>query len=384
MADNSQIKLSSKHALALSKLLDKFNLELDVITTTEGGATKPNTITMSSNEIEAMIHGNAPVVVKVDQSILDSIPDIIVEYKESAKWYRQINKAVLDVLSESDGTLLLGMIAVFSAKTFFGSNVDYAIEAYVAVKDDIENNTKLLLEFFNFLDNENIIAPKDRKSIKKVLIAFKKQNKYTQFNTLEFHKYFVDRGTLDSHLYATNRLCRYYIQNNGKISPKSLAKLIANSLELTGDISKDPKNITSGYKILNFTLNLLQPDMVIDVDGKAEWSPVTVDSWMIYFFYPDSYKLVNAEKQSFKGKIFSSYKKYTYLGKIVQEHAEKFGLKPYELQSIIWISIMKKLKPNSTANTFGNVLEIKKEKLKKKNRESSDVYKLVEKLRSAL
>jgi len=55
MADNSQIKLSSKHALALSKLLDKFNLELDVITTTEGGATKPNTITMSSNEIEAMI-----------------------------------------------------------------------------------------------------------------------------------------------------------------------------------------------------------------------------------------------------------------------------------------------------------------------------------------
>jgi len=77
--------------------------------------------------------------------------------------------------------------------------------------------------------------------------------------------------------------------------------------------------------------------------------PVTIDTWMASFFYPQMGK-----KE--KSKLLSKSKNYAYMAKLTQEQATKFNMKPLELQAIIWVAMIRKAKGENYDVTFDNAI----------------------------
>lgn len=342
-----EIKINPTQAKALAKLIDKFNIEIPVTDTSE--AQEPIAM-MSSKEIEQLGNkGGSPVIV-VDDAVIKQIPAIIDTFKASANWYTKFNKVIVDIIGDNEGALFLGIMAAFSANTQLGPNLTLATRAFHAINTDIQNNPTLLAKYIQYIDN---LSNKERAALKVSMKNLDKTNPDHEFSNSRCHNFIVTHSTLSIHIFMVNKIIMYYMENGNKLNTKTLAKYIASGLKSSGDIDKKSA-VTSGYKILNFALNLLDPDMTV---GDFGWQPVTIDSWMMYFFYPEVTKTKLAEKDAFKRTIFGKYKQYVYLGKIIQEQSERFGLKPHELQAIIWTATIKKYRPGASSTDINSIVK---------------------------
>ena len=369
------IKLEPHHVRNLVKILDFANfddVEIPIAPTVEA---KPELTGMTSDEIANIVNKQGkPFVIRVDDGIVQSIPQLIKEFGESKTWYNKFSESIRKVLGNSEGSFFLSIMAVMSAQTELEANLTLATRAYHAISQDIKSREKLLRQYIEFMEN----LP-GKGAIKKQMAAYDKSNPDHPYRELRWHKFVVDHGRTDNHLKPTNKVTLYYLDHGKKINTRELTKLISSAIQKSGDLNKD--KFIGGFKILNFALNLLDPDYQ---DEDTGWIPVTIDSWMIYLFYPEVYELENQAKSKRKGEVFSSYYRYTYLAKVVQEQAAKFNMQPHQMQALLWVASIKKYRPNASTKDIHSTIRYMIDQFNEDQAEIQRMLKFVNNLQKTL
>ena len=132
---------------------------------------------------------------------------------------------------------------------------------------------------------------------------------------------------------------------NYSFQQQDVANEIGKHIKPTTGQLMDTK-IISSEKILSFCLNLIDPTYKTE----SGWMPVTMDIWMATFFYP---KLSTEEKR----KLLAQNKSYVYLAHKTHELAAKYDMEPLEIQSIIWVGKIRKLKGDNYLSTFDQAID---------------------------
>lgn len=407
-----RIELNYDQASALQQLLSDYDLDVEVEIYNDGdnddgdldeggsdGEVIPTKLT--TKELEKAVVRNNKVVVKIDQVVMNDLPDIIEEFKEARYWYKEFNESVISMLGDGDGALLLALIAFFSARNSLQPNIKEAVRMYTYFKDDYAKSPEDVFDFINTMDEfKEILRQEKAKSKDKTGFGLKFRmnkvvkdrskgktsdigSKILKYEHLKIFNFLLKDLALVNHWLMVSKLFRYYIKRNGRINTKNLVDLLLKSLDKSGDIIDGEDNITSGYKIFNFALNLLDPQLKIN-KFEHKWFPVTIDSWMIFFFYPHWRDMKDKdEKKKNVGGVFKSRYKYVYLAMKINELSKEVGMTPNELQAVIWVSMLKKHRPNSAKDLSGSLDRIL-EDFESKNNASESMVQLVKQWKSKI
>ena len=151
-----------------------------------------------------------------------------------------------------------------------------------------------------------------------------------------------------------------YKKNNYVLTRKDAVDEIASHLLPSGALDKDA--VISAEKVFSFTLNLLDPSYQFE----GGWLPVTMDTWMASFFYPQ------LDKKE-KSKLLSKTANYVYMAKMTQELAARYNMEPIEFQAAIWVGKIKESKGEGYDTTFLTAID---KNLKKINVKIEELKKL--------
>jgi len=315
---------------------------------------KPSFLKMTSSELE-----EGGYVLKIDKSIFDGLDEIIDLGMVSKKWYADMNKKIMDSLEESDGCLFLILLGIFASFSRLADNFKLASQVYVGIKKDLENpeTEKQLMEMIEIPTTELYQRIKNKNEFKNLATVqgFTKGNKSTPTvlpNIVRTLKLYKQKGYNFTKAEVAQELGKH-------ISPE------------TGAL--DDSKVISSEKICAFTLNLIDPSYKTE----SGWLPVTMDIWMATFFYPE---LSTEEKR----KLLAKNANYVYLAKLTHELAAKYNMEPLEMQAVIWVGKIRKLKGDNYLSTFDQAidknlsrLEIKIEELKNTTKVFEEIIKLV-------
>ena len=331
MSDRT-FKLNKSQYNQLGDLLARFGGDIDMMaeaTITEKEA--PEYLTMTSSDI-ARTGG----IVAVDQSILKNLDEFIKLGIQAKDWYNEMNQKILNTFGDSDGTLMLMLLALFSPQNNLTTNFRLAAQVFIGIKKDLANS-QLRREWEHMIDNP------------KLYDALKNENKYKNLATIQG----LLKGAKSVNTYVNNlqRTLRLYRQNGYRFSRQQVVQELSKHLKKSHQLGKDVT--ISAEKVFSFTLNLLEPSFEFDWG----WMPVTIDTWMASFFYP-----FMGKKE--KSKLLAKSKNYAYMAKLVQEQAAKYNMKPQELQAVIWVAMLKKSKGENYNVTFENAIVKNLQKLK--------------------
>ena len=315
---------------------------------------KPSFLKMTSSELE-----EGGYVLKIDKSIFDGLDEIIDLGMVSKKWYADMNKKIMDSLEESDGCLFLILLGIFASFSRLADNFKLASQVYVGIKKDLENpeTEKQLMEMIEIPTTELYQRIKNKNEFKNLATVqgFTKGNKSTP--------------TVLPNIVRTLRL---YKNMGYKFTKKEVAQELGRHINPNTGALSDSKVISS-EKICAFTLNLIDPSYKTE----SGWLPVTMDIWMATFFYPE---LSTEEKR----KLLAKNANYVYLAKLTHELAAKYNMEPLEMQAVIWVGKIRKLKGDNYLSTFDQAidknlsrLEIKIEELKNTTKVFEEIIKLV-------
>lgn len=318
-----QIQLTGKQVKELDTIFKKFNSDLGAVL--ELGLdekTQPEYTKMSSKELEEM-----GVAIKIDESIMDGIEEILELGKEAKDWYREMNQKILEAFGDSDGTLFLMLLAIFSPSMTLEQNLKAAARTFHGIKKDLSNpESKAKLEQMMEMKPSavNTTALPD-------------------LMTLKAFENIRNPGSIKSNLLNVLKL---YKSSNYQLNSKQAAAEISKHMKPTGLVAKS--TIISAEKLFSFTLNLLDPDF----EFESGWIPVTMDIWMSAFFYPQM--SVDERRKALAGK---GGKNYVYLAKLTQELAPRYGMTPTQFQAAVWVGKIKKIKGEKYVSTFLQAIE---------------------------
>jgi hypothetical protein len=315
---------------------------------------KPSFLKMTSSELE-----EGGYVLKIDKSIFDGLDEIIDLGMVSKKWYADMNNKIMNSLEESDGCLFLILLGIFASFSRLADNFKLASQVYVGIKKDLENpeTEKQLMEMIEIPTTELYQRIKNKNEFKNLATVqgFTKGNKSTP--------------TVLPNIVRTLKL---YKQKGYKFTKAEVAQELGKHISPeTGAL--DDSKVISSEKICAFTLNLIDPSYKTE----SGWLPVTMDIWMATFFYPE---LSTEEKR----KLLAKNANYVYLAKLTHELAAKYNMEPLEMQAVIWVGKIRKLKGDNYLSTFDQAidknlsrLEIKIEELKNTTKVFEEIIKLV-------
>lgn len=328
-----EIQLSGDQVKELDKLFKEFGSDLDTVLTSnleEARKPKPEYSKMSSSQLEEL-----GVAITIDKSVLDGIQEIVELGKEAKDWYKEINQKIYEAFpDERDGTLFLIILAIFAAGASLTQNFKIAARVYYGLKSDLEDpQRKAELEE---------VAEKYKNDPGKLNAEFHKGNHKTLATFLPLENVPYPK----SYIGNMCRVISLYKSKGYNLSKQDAVKEISQHFEDTGLVSKS--SVISAEKIFSFTLNLLEPDFQFE----SGWLPVTMDTWMAAFFYPQLTKNERDARLSAKGGI-----NYVYLAKKTQELAPSNGMTPIQLQAAIWVGIIKKRKGEKYVSTFLQSIE---------------------------
>lgn len=357
-----EIELTGKQVKELDQIFKQFGADLNYVLSDEkvdeAGRKVPEYTKMSSQEIE-----DAGVVVKIDKKVLDSIEEIIELGKQTKTWYETINEKVLDAFSESDGVLFLILFAIFSPRNDLTTNLEMAALAYAGIKRDEESpeNLELLLKFAD-LPTKDAVKIIETQYYKKNAAKAAKLNKdakaeptATDFLQLNFvQKISQKYGVYGTYFPNLFRMLKLWKAKNFTFTKKDAIAELSKHFNPSGALSDD--TVLSAQKVFSFALNLLDPNYTME----GGWVPVTIDTWMMAFFYPD---LSKEQREKILG---GKYKQYTYLAKVTQELAGRYGMTPVEMQAAIWVGKIRKEKGDNYITTFESAINTNLKKFDKK------------------
>lgn len=318
-----QIELTGKQVKELDTIFKKFNSDLGaVLDFGLDEKTQPEYSKMSSKELEEM-----GVAIKIDESIMDGIEEILELGKDAKDWYREMNQKILEAFGDSDGTLFLMLLAIFSPSMTLEQNLKAAARTFHGIKKDLSNpESKAKLEQMMEMKPSavNTTALPD-------------------LMTLKAFENIRNPGSIKSNLLNVLKL---YKSSNYQLNSKQAAAEISKHMKPTGLVAKS--TIISAEKLFSFTLNLLDPDF----EFESGWIPVTMDIWMSAFFYPQM--SVDERRKALAGK---GGKNYVYLAKLTQELAPRYGMTPTQFHAAVWVGKIKKIKGEKYVSTFLQAIE---------------------------
>ncbi len=315
---------------------------------------KPEFLKMTSAELE-----EGGYVVKIDKSVFDGVDEIVDLGMSAQKWYEDMNKKIMDALSESDGCLFLILLGIFASFSRLSDNFKLASQVYTGIKKDLSDpkTEAQLLRMIQMSSTELYRSIKERGEFKNLatvqgMIKGNKSLPTVLPNILRTLKLYKDKG--------------YNFQHS------DVAKEIGKHIKPTTGQLMDTKVISS-EKILSFCLNLIDPTY----ETESGWLPVTMDIWMATFFYPE---LSTKEKR----KLLAKNANYVYMAKKTHELAAKYNMKPLEMQAILWVGKIRKVKGDAYLSTFDQAIEhnlnkfqIKVEELKQSGKVFEQIINII-------
>jgi hypothetical protein len=324
--------------------------------------------------------------------------NVVEAFKESKTWYEQIKNTINSILSDKEASTLIAMLGITSAQKKLPVNLETGIDFYLSYENDLKNNNKLLKEFFGvFLKNYKNLKP-----IKKELPSIESGEKIDKnwkddYTKLETYRYIKFRSYTD--IPSLTSLCNHLLTtSDGYISKKDLIKVLESSIKKGGKLVDN--YIIGGYKIFNFCLNLLTggENYKFNVENTGfEHIPVTLDTWMIKFFFidlseddPESIFISPKELKRIKMDVFANTANlYTYMHrKLVSWSNQIKDLKPEELQAVLWVYIYCKDnnmegKEYSFLSVLDESLKSTEEKIDEGTKELQRVYDMLKKIEAA-
>ena len=338
-----QIELSGKQVKELDTIFKEFGSNLNNVLQTElEEKAQPEYTKMSASELEDM-----GVVLKIDSSNIEGIDKLLSLGGEAKSWYREMNQKILEAFGDSDGTLFLILLAIFSPRNPLSQNFKLAAQTFQGIKKDLENeDTKKKLEEMMEMKSNDVYK------------AMKEKNAFKDLATVRG----MVKGNMGVNTNLPNilNLLRMYKRNNYVLTKKQAVDEIAKHLMPSGALDKDA--VISAEKVFSFTLNLLDPSYQFE----GGWLPVTMDTWMSSFFYPQ------LDKKE-KSKLLSKTSNYVYMARMTQELAKKYGMEPVEFQAAIWVGKIKESKGENYDTTFLTAID---KNLKKLNVKIDELKKL--------
>ena len=337
-----EVELNGKQLQELDKIFDKFKSDLNQVVDVQLEEKELDYTKMSPSELEE-VKG----VLKVDGAIMDGIEELLELGGEAKTWYAEMNKTMLETFGDSDGTIFLVLLAIFSPRNPLSQNFKLAAQTFRGLKKDLESEqAKAKLEEMMEIEPTELYK------------MMKGEDAYKDLATVRG----MIKGNMGVNTYLPNilRFLKLLKANNYQITREIAVKEIARHIKPSGAL--EDTTVISAEKVFSFTLNLLDPNYSFEDLG---WVPVTMDTWMASFFYPQLDK-----KQ--KSKLLAKTPNYVYMARLTQEWAGKYGMTPPEFQAAIWVGMIKKAKGENYDNTFLtaidknlNKLNIKIEEIKK-------------------
>jgi hypothetical protein len=340
---NVQVELTAKQVKELDTIFKEFGSNLNNVLQTElEEKTQPEYTKMSASQLEDM-----GVVLKIDSSIIDGIDKLLALGGEAKSWYSEMNQKILEAFGDSDGTLFLILLAIFSPRNPLSQNFKLAAQTFQGIKKDLsdEASKKRLEEMMEMKSGD-------------VYKAMKEKNAFKDLATVRG----MVKGNMGVNTNLPNilNLLRMYKRNNYVLTKKQAVDEIAKHLMPSGALDKDA--VISAEKVFSFTLNLLDPSYQFE----GGWLPVTMDTWMASFFYPQ------LDKKE-KSKLLSKTSNYVYMARMTQELAKRYNMEPIELQAAIWVGKIKETKGENYDTTFLTAID---KNLKKLNVKIDELKKL--------
>lgn len=359
------------------------------------------------------------ITVAIDKGILDTVQDFIKEGEDALNWYNTINERILKEFGESDGTLFLILFAILSPRNKLQDNLDYAAKLYAAVKKDVSTPEsaralKSLLKSDKTPAQIVKMVTQSKKDARNFFVKeygsselpeiFKKWDSAKSLNKKEtaikdafMEKYGKDiynkvielMGEVDPNIIKTNvfrriahtgmgmlstygnnlmKTLKLYADKGFQFSKEDVISELQQYWKETGELDKS-KTPISAEKVFSFTLNLLDPNY----ESLKRWNPVTIDTWMLQFFYPE---LKKEERESLLNKPGV----YVYLARKVEELArsvktsEGQTVNALQMQAMIWVAIIRKVEKNPNYSvTFDQAVNAKVNGIKKKEVELQQI-----------
>jgi hypothetical protein len=338
-----QVELTAKQVKELDTIFKEFGSNLNNVLQTElEEKAQPEYTKMSAAQLEDM-----GVVLKIDSSIIDGIDKLLALGGEAKSWYSEMNQKILEAFGDSDGTLFLILLAIFSPRNPLAQNFKLAAQTFHGIKQDLSNeDTKKKLE--------EMIEMKSGDLYK----AMKERDEFKDLATVRG----MVKGNMGVQTNLPNilNLLRMYKRNNYVLTKKQAVDEISKHLMPSGALDKD--TIVSAEKVFSFTLNLLDPSYQFE----GGWLPVTMDTWMASFFYPQ------LDKKE-KSKLLAKTSNYVYMARMTQELAKRYNMEPVEFQAAIWVGKIKESKGENYDTTFLTAID---KNLKKLNVKIDELKKL--------
>lgn len=337
-----EVTLNGKQLKQLDAIFDKFKSDLNQVVDVKLDEKELDYTKMTPAELEE-VSG----VLKVDGSIMDGIEELLSLGGEAKTWYAEMNKTILDTFGDTEGTIFLVLLAIFSPRNPLSQNFKLAAQTFRGLKKDLENEqAKAKLEEMMEIDPTQLYK------------MMKEKDAYKDLATVRG----MIKGNMGVNTYLPNilRFLKLLKTNNYAITKDVAVKEISRHIKPSGAL--DDTTVISAEKVFSFTLNLLDPNYSFEDLG---WVPVTMDTWMASFFYPQLDK-----KQ--KSKLLAKTPNYVYMARLTQEWATKFGMTPPEFQAAIWVGMIKKAKGENYDNTFLTAID---KNLKKLNIKIEEIKK---------
>lgn len=349
------------------------------------------------------------IKVAIDPTIIEKTKEYITQSSDALNWYHDVHDSVMDQFGESEGTLFLILLAILSPRNKLSDNLELASKIYVAVQEDISDGESLnaLKNIFKNKNTDEIVklitSPKrqvrrdyakthgDSKLVAVVDkydkgISLNKSEKEMYDTFFEKHGKNIYNATLDvmkssdeniintrvfrliAHAgmgmlstYGKNlvQVLERFVDNGMVFSKTETIQELEKYWSETGVLDKQGTPI-SAEKVFSFTLNLLDPRY----ETLKKWNPVTIDTWMLLFFYPD---LKKAEREN----LLKVPGVYVYLSRQIENMASQIktadgkSINALQLQALIWVSIIKEVNKNNPnyATKFEDVINKKIENI---------------------
>ena len=328
-----EVELNGKQLQELDKIFDKFKSDLNQVVDVQLEEKELDYTKMSPSELEE-VKG----VLKVDGAIMDGIEELLELGGEAKTWYAEMNKTMLETFGDSEGTIFLVLLAIFSPRNPLSQNFKLAAQTFRGLKKDLQSEeAKAKLEKMIEIEPTELYK------------MMKGEDAYKDLATVRG----MIKGNMGVNTYLPNilRFLKLLKANNYQITREIAVKEIARHIKSSGAL--EDTTVISAEKVFSFTLNLLDPNYSFEDLG---WVPVTMDTWMASFFYPQLDK-----KQ--KSKLLAKTPNYVYMARLTQEWAGKYGMTPPEFQAAIWVGMIKKAKGENYDNTFLTAIDKNLKKL---------------------
>jgi len=328
-----EIPLSGKQLKQLDVIFAEYKSDLDQIVDLKLEEKELDYTKMTSSELEE-VKG----VLKIDGSILESVDELLELGGEAKNWYAEMNKTILEAFGDTEGTMFLILLAIFSPRNTLSQNFKLAAQTFRGIKKDLSKP-----ESQKRLEQMMEIEPT------KLYNMMKSEDAFKELATVRG----MIKGNMGVNTYLPNilRFLKLLKSSGYQLTRETAVKEISRHIKPSGALTND--TVISAEKVFSFTLNLLDPNYTFEDLG---WVPVTMDTWMASFFYPQLDK-----KQ--KSKLLAKTPSYVYMARLTQEMASKFGMTPPEFQAAIWVGKIKKTKGESYDNTFLTAIDKNLKKL---------------------